>query len=305
MMNEEDKKIEDWLGRLQMQRDIDVDKNWKQLHGRIHREETRRRWLHIAYRAAAILLLPALILSGYLYHRVDQLESLPIEQVELTTAYGVVSKVQLSDGSEVWLNSGSTLSYPKRFEGDKRTVFLSGEAYFHVSSDRAHRFEVQTSHGLVVSAYGTEFNVQAYEDETDIIATLANGHIEVEHVNTNQHEDLQPGEQLVYTKSEGTMQTKEASLLAETAWREGKIMFRRTPMQEVVRQLSRHFNVDIQLQGKELYTYTYSATFTTETLTEILDLLEKTAPIRCEVIHPEPTADYAFSKKKVLIHALP
>ena len=71
MMNEEDKKIEDWLGRLQMQRDIDVDKNWKQLHGRIHREETRRRWLHIAYRAAAILLLPALILSGYLYHRVD------------------------------------------------------------------------------------------------------------------------------------------------------------------------------------------------------------------------------------------
>ena len=233
------------------------------------------------------------------------MESLPIEQVELTTAYGVVSKVQLSDGSEVWLNSGSTLSYPKRFEGDKRTVFLSGEAYFHVSSDRAHRFEVQTSHGLVVSAYGTEFNVQAYEDETNIIATLANGHIEVEHANTNQREDLQPGEQLVYTKSEDKMQTQKASLLAETAWREGKIMFRRTPMQEVVRQLSRHFNVDIQLQGKELYTYTYSATFTTETLPEILDLLEKTAPIRCEVIHPAPTADYAFSKKKVLIHALP
>ena len=101
------------------------------------------------------------------------------------------------------------------------------------------------------------------------------------------------------------MQTKEASLLAETAWREGKIVFRRTPMQEVVRQLSRHFNVDIQLQGKELYEYTYSATFTTETLTEILDLLEKTAPIRCEIIHPEPTADYAFSKKKVWIHSLP
>ena len=75
-MNEEDKKIEDWLGRLQMQRDIDVDKNWKQLHGRIHREETRRHFLHMAYRVAAILLLPALILSGYLYHRVDQLESL-------------------------------------------------------------------------------------------------------------------------------------------------------------------------------------------------------------------------------------
>ena len=124
-MNEEDKKIEDWLGRLQMQRDIDVDKNWKQLHGRIHQEETRRRWLHIAYRAAANLLLPALILSGYLYHRVDQLESLPIEQVELTTAYGVVSKVQLSDGSEVWLNSGSKLIYPKRFEGEERKVFLS------------------------------------------------------------------------------------------------------------------------------------------------------------------------------------
>ncbi|OUO53533.1 hypothetical protein B5F77_05530 [Parabacteroides sp. An277] len=305
MMNEEDKKIEDWLERLQMQRKIDVDKNWKQLHQRIHRDETKRRLLRIAYRMAAVLLLPALLLSGYLYQQLNQLESQPIAQVELTTAYGVVSKVKLSDGSEVWLNSGSKLIYPSRFEGEKRTVFLSGEAYFHVMSDRTHRFEVQTGHGLVVSAYGTEFNVQAYDDETDIIATLANGNIEVEQTNTRQREDLQPGEQLIYTKKEGKMQTKEASLLAETAWREGKIVFRRTPMQEVVRQLSRHFNVDIQLQGKELYEYTYSATFTTETLTEILDLLEKTAPIRCEIIHPEPTADYAFSKKKVWIHSLP
>ena len=71
------------------------------------------------------------------------------------------------------------------------------------------------------------------------------------------------------------------------AWKDGKLIFRRTPMEEIAKQLSRHFNVNIQLQGKEIFDYTYSATFTTETLVEILSLLEKTAPIQCEITEPQ------------------
>ena len=75
----------------------------------------------------------------------------------------------------------------------------------------------------------------------------------------------------------------------------------KTAMEEIAKQLSRHFNVNIQLQGKEIFDYTYSATFTTETLAEILSLLEKTAPIRCEIIEPQQQNDLAFTRKKVII----
>ena len=80
----------------------------------------------------------------------------------MSSAYGLVSKITLPDGSEVWLNSGSKLHYPKQFVGDHRKVYLSGEAYFKVSSDKKHRFDVALSNGITVSAYGTEFNINAY-----------------------------------------------------------------------------------------------------------------------------------------------
>ena len=199
------------------------------------------------------------------------------------------------------MNSGSTLSYPERFTKDKRQVTLSGEAFFKVKSDKDHRFDVQTSDGITVSAYGTEFNVQAYAEEPEIKATLAEGHIQIDQTNQPASQELIPGEQAVYSRHTQQMQVRKANLLVETAWKDGKLVFRRTPMEEIAKQLSRHFNVNIQLQGKEIFDYTYSATFTTETLAEILFLLEKTAPIRCEIIEPQQQSDLAFTRKKVII----
>ena len=150
---------------------------------------------------AAILLIPALISSIYFYQRIYRLENQPIEQVELSSAYGLVSKITLPDGSEVWLNSGSKLHYPKQFVGNHRKVYLSGEAYFKVSSDKKHRFDVALSNGITVSAYGTEFNINAYEDDDEIQATLANGSIEIRNEKKPIPQVLNPGEQAVYNLS--------------------------------------------------------------------------------------------------------
>ena len=302
--DEGEKRVLELVDRLAAQKRVDVDRNWAQLERRIHKEEQRMRWYRFIRSAAAILLLPALLLSGFLYYHLRELQQLPAEQVELTTAYGMISKIILSDGSEVWLNSGSKLVYPQRFVGKHREVYLSGEAYFKVKSDSSHRFDVKTSDGITVSAYGTEFNVQAYADESRVEATLAEGNITVEQPEYQVKETLKPGEQLRYFKKDRQTDLRAVNLSAETAWREGKILFRRTSMKEVARQLSRHFNVDIQLQGQEICDYSYSATFTTETLTEILSLLEKTAPIQCEIIEPEQQSDYAFSRKRVVIRPL-
>lgn len=289
------------VDRLAMQKGIDVEKNWHQLHARIHHRKQKSQLLIWIRNIAAILLLPLLGLSVYLYHQTNVLKSSSIRLLETTTASGVRTKITLSDGSEVWLNSGSTLSYPEHFTEDKRQVTLSGEAFFKVKSDKDHRFDVQTSDGITVSAYGTEFNVQAYAEEPEIKATLAEGHIQIDQINQPASQELIPGEQAVYSRHTQQMQVRKANLLVETAWKDGKLVFRRTPMEEIAKQLSRHFNVNIQLQGKEIFDYTYSATFTTETLAEILSLLEKTAPIRCEIIEPQQQSDLAFTRKKVII----
>lgn len=289
------------VDRLVMQKGIDVEKNWHQLHARMHHRKQKSQLLIWIRNIAAILLLPLLGLSAYLYYQTNTLKSKSIGLLETTTAYGVKTKITLSDGSEVWLNSGSTLSYPERFTEDKRQVTLSGEAFFKVKSDKDHRFDVQTSDGITVSAYGTEFNVQAYAEEPDIKATLAEGYIQIDQINQPASQELIPGEQAVYSRHTQQMQVRKANLLVETAWKDGKLVFRRTPMEEIAKQLSRHFNVNIQLQGKEIFDYTYSATFTTETLAEILSLLEKTAPIRCEIIEPQQQSDLAFTRKKVII----
>lgn len=289
------------VDRLVMQKGIDVEKNWHQLHARMHHHKQKNQLLTWIRNIAAMLLLPLLGLSAYLYYQTNTLKSKSVGLLETTTAYGVRTKITLSDGSEVWLNSGSTLSYPERFTEDKRQVTLSGEAFFKVKSDKDHRFDVQTSDGITVSAYGTEFNVQAYAEEPDIKATLAEGHIQIDQINQPASQELIPGEQAVYSRHTQQMQVRKANLLVETAWKDGKLVFRRTPMEEIAKQLSRHFNVNIQLQGKEIFDYTYSATFTTETLAEILSLLEKTAPIRCEIIEPQQQSDLAFTRKKVII----
>ena len=229
------------VDRLAMQKGIDVEKNWHQLHARIHHRKQKSQLLIWIRNIAAILLLPLLGLSVYLYHQTNVLKSSSIRLLEATTASGVRTKITLSDGSEVWLNSGSTLSYPERFTKDKRQVTLSGEAFFKVKSDKDHRFDVQTSDGITVSAYGTEFNVQAYAEEPEIKATLAEGHIQIDQTNQPASQELIPGEQAVYSRHTQQMQVRKANLLVETAWKDGKLVFRRTPMEEIAKQLSRHF----------------------------------------------------------------
>lgn len=304
------KEVEDmrfiWeaTAELKQQKQINTLQNWKKISTQIAVEKYKKKVLSFIRTSAAVLLIPALIAAYILFNTVKEWNNLPIEQVEQTTAYGLISRIILPDGSEVWLNSGSSISYPKRFIGKQRNVQLTGEAYFKVTSDKSNRFDVVTSSGLMVSAYGTEFNVKAYEDEDKIEATLAKGHVEVSEIGQPASRTLRPGEQVVYYKNTNRMEVDKVNLAVETSWKDGKMIFRRAGMNEIARRLARHFNVEVKLEGEELYDYKYSATFTTESLNEILLLLEKTAPIKCIVTEPLQTTDFSYSKRIVTIKTL-
>ena len=300
--SDEMKSVLALFDQVKKQKDIDVDRNWQLLQARIQKEEKKRRLYTWIRNAAAILLLPVLILSGYFYYsqQADQ-EIVSSIQMETVAANGVQTRISLSDGSEVWLNSGSTLSYPEHFTTAHREVFLSGEAYFKVKSDPDHRFDVKTHDGICVSAYGTEFNVKAYTDDAHVKATLAQGVIEMEQKELKLSKKLTPGEQAVFVRDVQEMYTEKVNLQAEISWKEGKMVFRRTAMEEVARSLSRKFNVDIVLEGKDIMKYTYSATFTDESLEEILELLAQTAPITYEILEPVQQKDSTSLRKKIII----
>jgi ferric-dicitrate binding protein FerR (iron transport regulator) len=286
---------------LRLHKQANTEKNWNQLSHRISVDQFRNKFWRFTRTAAAIMFLPFILTSFFLYQTIRGYENAPVEQIEISSAQGLVTKIMLPDGSEAWLNSGSTLSYPQRFTDGKRRVLLTGEAYFKVQSDKSNRFEVQTNGGLLVSSYGTEFNVFAYDEESTIEVTLTTGNIEVSVDGITDVLSITPRQQVIFNKENGEYSIEDVSLSVKTGWKDGKMVFRRAHMAEIVNRLSRHFNVDIRLEGEEIYGYEYSATFTTETLDEILYLLEQSAPVKCRIVAPRQSDDYSYSKRTVII----
>ena len=291
--------LSDTMRRQQL---INTESNWRKLSKRLYFYRIQKNLWGGLQKVAVILLIPLILVSIYLYENKDKDKTHKSESIEVFSAYGLVSRITLPDGSTVWLNSGTRITYPQSFENGKRQVFLSGEAYFEVKSDPKNRFDVITPDGITVSAYGTKFDVCAYHDDNYTDAILVNGHVEVRKAGMNTSM-LLSGQQASINRGDERLNfnVSRVNIYEKTAWKDGKMVFRRAGFKEIATKLSRKFNAEIILQGKTLYDYEYTATFTVESLSEILSLLEKSAPIKCSIIESEKQSDDSFSKKKVII----
>lgn len=159
---------------------IDTDKAYHIISKRISFKSPAINFWQYWKKIAAILIIP-LITGNLIYFalRANNFIAKP-EPVynELFATFGTRSALKLSDGTSVWLNSGSSLKYPDRFIGDKRTVFLKGEAYFEVQSNPEKPFFVETA-SLIVKATGTKFNVSGYTSANESEVTLVSGKVDV------------------------------------------------------------------------------------------------------------------------------
>lgn len=182
--------------------------------------------------------------------------------------------VRLPDGTEVTLNHFSSLTYPARFKSRQREVKLEGEAYFEVAKDRKHPFIVQTA-ALDVEVLGTHFNVEAYLRDPEVKATLLEGSVAVSVRDNGQHLILSPNESAIYNKVKKQLTLEEtADAPTEIVWRRGEFIFNHLPLQEIARQLSNSFGVDIVVRDKALQDYRLTARFSvSEGLGRILHLL--------------------------------
>ncbi|WP_352406035.1 FecR domain-containing protein [Petrimonas sp.] len=289
------------LENYEKQKTIDAVADWEQLRKRITSDRNRRLFFNYLRNTAAILL-PLFLVYQYTLYPILKKSGSIVETITVTSAPGMVTKTILPDGSEVWLNALSSLTYPQRFTEKERRVQLSGEAYFKVTSDKKHRFNVETPQKMVVSAYGTEFNVNAYESEATHEVTLASGQVEVSsEIGSKATETLVVDEKAILQVKTGNIHVVTADTYVETAWKDGKMVFRREKLDKIVTRLSRKFGVDIHLEGDRLKEYEYTATFTEETLEDILDLLKRSAPITYSICKQKQLNNETFTRREVTI----
>ncbi len=281
---------------------VDAGAAYLRVRKRIGKNRRKQGWMQTLSRVAAVLLLPLLLstlVCAYLY--LDQRQQLAATSYrEVSCAPGTIARISLPDRSTVWLNAGSTLRYPAVFAGREREVELTGEGYFAVESDPEHPFYVSTPEGLKVKAYGTRFNVNAYPDEPVIEATLAQGKVDVTH--TGQTVRLDPAKLAVFHKATGQLTVAVANLDEKTGWKDGRLVFRGTPLEKVLQKLSKRYNVDIVLHKKDDTDYKYRATFTTETIEQILNYLKLTAPIEWSIQAPEQAEDETFLRGRIDVY---
>lgn len=224
---------------------------------------------------AAIILLPLLILSTYLFFQPKYQYSSAVYQ-EIYVPYGNRSKIDLPDGSIAFLNAGSSLKFPMTFSNE-RIISLVGEGYFEVHSDSEHPFIVKTG-CAEVKATGTMFNVEAYKNQP-LAVTMMEGKVEVFFEKRQSYLKLRPGEHMEYNEEEQTFRVTQTSPYKWCAWKDGKMIFRNDSLAFLYKKLGNMFNVNFVIKDKELAAHLYHGSFSEESLSTILELLELTAPL--------------------------
>ena len=170
--------------------------------------------------------------------------------------YGGTYTVELCDGTKVYLNSGTTLEFPSRFDGKVRSVILKGEAYFDVARNVSKPFVVEVDE-MKVKVLGTSFNVKSYVDEPGVYTTLVEGSVAI--LRDGQPEKkIKPGEQAYYNKGVGTLSIAEVDVNEFTSWKDGVLYFKDIALEEILRIVSRWYDLEVFYMNQGAKSVIYS-----------------------------------------------
>ncbi|MGH2645354.1 MAG: FecR family protein, partial [Chitinophagaceae bacterium] len=276
----------------------------------IKKETSSNRQLNVFSKTGAlasiILVVSLMVIVIYWMAGESALEIRKAETLnrQYVTYSGQRRKVVLKDGTQVWLNADSKLIPNQDFStGTEREVSLSGEAYFKVASDAARPFIIHTQK-LTVKVLGTELNIEAYPDDNKEVASLIKGSIQVSlSADPGEKIILKPHEKVTvlnnaflpqdqpYSKKENVIKETDKLLIGplkidplldsgivETAWMEGKLVFRNKTFIQLAQQMDRWYNVDIHFSDSSVENYRFTGIFSTETIDQALQALKMTSP---------------------------
>ena len=262
-------KLLSFSDKLVSMRKIDAEKDLLLVKKKLNLAVKFNSWLLNFQRVAAILVLPLLIYTVWTISNRSQSNKISTVMKSSETAFGVRSMIQLSDGTKVWMNSGTKLTYPEEFKGNSREVKLVGEAYFQVESDKEHPFFVDLN-GVKVKATGTRFNISNYPNDNEIITYLEHGKVSLfVYSNGKQDEPVQLKENdiIVLNKKKREYSIQNTDGKKYLAWTDGKLVFKNDNTNDVAMRLGRWFNAEIIFDEKlSQKKYVFTATFKQESL---------------------------------------
>lgn len=286
---------------------IDIESALLQTKQQIPIFKKRKRWLKVIQQVAAVVLL-AVAFSVFYQQFKERSSIAPIEQTvyqEVNASCGTQTRLTLSDGSVVWLNSGSTLCFPLSFRNqNNRKVELQGEGYFDVKKNEKQPFIVHTS-AIDVKVLGTSFNVSAYKNEHEITVALVEGKVAlVKEINgvIKKILELNPMESAIFNPKKNNIVHSKVDLIDKyTAWKDGRIVFYNDPIEKVVSRLENWYNVEIEVDDSTLSKYHFTATFIDESLEQVFKLLSLSSPMEYEIIPAKKNSNNSYGKRKILL----
>lgn len=267
-----------------MYRQINTEQDLQTLANKLYHRKVRWEKIRLAgYTSVSVAAIFTLVMILPYFKTSTKETSLPgtknATSTEIHIPNGLEGNITLADGTRVWLNSGSRIIYPEDYSATNRSIYLDGEAYFEVKSDKAHPFVVETSK-LNVVVTGTRFNLSSYADDNTIEATLCQGIITLNYKDGQKALRLNPNDKATYNKKDGEIQKEIVDSELSASWKDGILSFKEVPLCEILRKLERKFNTTIRIQDRKAGEYTYTATFEKDKgLEAILDIIATSAPI--------------------------
>lgn len=200
------------------------------------------------------------------------------EYITAVVPKGKIQKINLPDGSTVWINSAGTLSFPSVMNSGKRVVHLNGEAYFDVKHDKSSPFIVKTN-GMDIRVLGTSFNVKAYMEDNQYATTLVEGEVELQEVKSGKTFIMKPGNHVTYDIKKRVMNVRNVDTDYYTIWRNGLFMFEYEELSHILKRIERTYDIDIKLLATSLRSHKISGKIERKnspirTLGSICDLLK-------------------------------
>jgi len=204
----------------------------------------------------------------------------------MTTPRGGQYHLTLADGSEVWLNSASSIRYPTAFAGKDRQVEITGEAYFEVAHNAAKPFRV-IANGQVVEVLGTHFNINAYADEPAIKTVLLEGSVKVTELANHTIKFLKPGQQVILDRHE--LSVSNADVEATMAWKNGYFRFHDEQIESVMRKIARWYDINVRFEGMVSEEQFNGKISRYKNISQVLKMLEETKGVHFKVSGKEVT----------------